>query len=42
MSRVYVGKNWFPKVLNRLAHLHEVRVWEGEDTPPRDVFLREV
>jgi glyoxylate reductase len=42
MAKVYVCRNWFPDVLDRLAQLHEIRVWEGEDSPPRDVLLAEV
>jgi len=42
MSKVYVCKNWFPEVLDRIARLHEMKVWEGEDIPPRDVLLAEV
>ena len=42
MAKVYVCRNWFPDVLDRLAHLHEMRVWQGEDTPPRDILLAEV
>ena len=42
MSKVYVCRNWFPDVLERLSRLHETKVWLGESNPPRDVLLREV
>lgn len=42
MSKVYVCRNWFPEVLDRIARLHEMKVWEGEDTPPRHMLLAEV
>jgi len=42
MAKVYVCRSWFPDVLDRLAQLHEMRAWEGEDTPSRDVLLAEV
>ena len=42
MSKVYVCRNWFPEVLARIACLHEMKVWEGDDTPPRDILLAEV
>ena len=42
MSRVYVSRNWFPEVLRKIAVLHKMKVWEGEDAPPRDVLLNEL
>jgi len=42
MAKVYVCRSWFPDVLDRLAQLHEMRMWEGEDSPPRDVLLAQV
>ena len=42
MAKVYVCRNWFRDVLDRLAQLHEMRVWEGEDSPPWDVLLAQV
>ncbi len=42
MSKVYVCRNWFPEVLDKIAPLYEMRVWQGEDSPPRDVLLAEV
>lgn len=41
MSKVYVCRNWFPDVLQRLSRLHETKVWMGESNPPRDVLLEE-
>jgi len=41
VSKVYVCRNWFPDVLERLSRLHETKVWMGESNPPRDVLLRE-
>jgi glyoxylate reductase len=41
-AKIYVSRNWFPEVLNRMASLHEMKVWEGEDAPPRDVLLNEL
>jgi len=42
MAKVYVCRNWFPDVLDRLAHLHEMKVWQGENSLPRDVLLAQV
>ena len=42
MAKVYVTRSWFPEALSEVAELHEMKTWEGEDTPPRDVLLAEV
>jgi len=42
MSKVYVCRNWFPEILDTVRPLHEIRVWEEDCTPPKDVLLTEV
>lgn len=42
MSKVYVCRNWFPEVLEKLSRLHETKIWMTDSSPPRDVLLREV
>ena len=42
MSKVYVCRNWFPEVMEKLPRLHETKIWMEDSSPPRDVLLREV
>lgn len=42
MAKVYVCRNWFPEELQRVAALHETKIWEGAGNPPRDILLKEV
>ena len=41
-AKIYVSRNWFPEVLDRIAPLHKMKVWEGEDAPPRHILLNEL
>jgi len=42
MPKVYVCRNWFTDILDRITPLHEMKVWEGEDSSPREVLLEEI
>ena len=38
MTKVFVGRNQFSEILDRIARVHEMKVSE-EDPPPRDILL---
>ena len=42
MAKVYICRNWFPDVLERLKGVHEFKVWEGVEEMPVDALLKEV
>ncbi len=42
MAKVYICRNFFPDVLERLKGVHEFKVWEGVEEMPVDDLLKEV
>jgi glyoxylate reductase len=42
MAKIYVCRNWFPEVIERLTKLHETKIWKEDSNPPRNTLLREV
>ncbi|MBN1153182.1 MAG: D-glycerate dehydrogenase [Dehalococcoidia bacterium] len=42
MAKVYICRDFFPDVLDRLQGLHEFRVWHGVEEMPVSALLKEV
>jgi len=42
MAKVYICRNFFPDVTERLRSVHDLRVWDGHAETPHDVLLREM
>jgi len=42
MAKVYVCRNFFPDVLERLRGIHEFKVWQGVEEMPVEELLKEV
>jgi glyoxylate reductase len=42
MAKVYICRNWFPEELQRVARVHDTKIWMEESNPPRRVLLEEV
>jgi glyoxylate reductase len=42
MAKVFICRNWFPEELQRVAQVHETKIWMEENNPPRRVLLEAV
>jgi glyoxylate reductase len=42
MAKVFICRNWFPEELQRIAQVHETKIWREEANPPREVLMEEV